>query len=272
MKLMKTRAIAFFMICVVFLVVAQAQQPHVELARGLSNATSDAALNANTAVVVTIPTANEFYIGDLRTPKNELGRRISESLKGRSEAARFVYIAAGRAVDFGTVVEVLNIIRQEDIDHFRLIVDRGRAREISHGTFLIVVPSLRDPGEDVSKLKPNPLTLVVSVSMELELKVNQDSGPRRGQLCFSSAPHGFASDPDKLQNFLGCLFAHRTKLHAYKVGMETRTDVPAEHRIEKTTFVKASRAIKFGDVLRVIDSIKGAGADPIGLQIDDLPN
>src|SRR5215471_21847289 len=37
------------------------------------------------------------------------------------------------------------------------------------------IPTERDPNEDVSKLKPNPLTLVVSISTDLQLKLNQDS-------------------------------------------------------------------------------------------------
>src|SRR3989441_3641346 len=37
------------------------------------------------------------------------------------------------------------------------------------------IPTQRDPNEDVSKLKPNPLTLVVSISTDLQLKLNQET-------------------------------------------------------------------------------------------------
>jgi carbamoylphosphate synthase large subunit len=63
----------------------------------------------------------------------------------------------------------------------------------------------------------------------------------------------------------------RAETRAYKPGMETRTDLPEAERIEKTVFVKAPRSIKYGDVVKVIDAIKGAGANPVGLQVDDLP-
>jgi biopolymer transport protein ExbD len=53
--------------------------------------------------------------------------------------------------------------------------------------------------------------------------------------------------------------------------METRTDVTEDERIEKTVFVKAPRSLKYGEVVKVIDAIKGAGANPVGLQVDDLP-
>jgi len=35
-------------------------------------------------------------------------------------------------------------------------------------------------------------------------------------------------------------------------------------------FVKAPRSIPYGEVTKIVDIIKGAGADPIGLQLDSL--
>jgi biopolymer transport protein ExbD len=42
------------------------------------------------------------------------------------------------------------------------------------------------------------------------------------------------------------------------------------NEVEKTLFIKSPRTLKYGDVVRVIDAVKQAGAQPIGLQIDDL--
>jgi biopolymer transport protein ExbD len=52
--------------------------------------------------------------------------------------------------------------------------------------------------------------------------------------------------------------------------MVTRLDVPEHYRIQKTVFVKAPRSIPYGAVAKVIDGLKGSGADPVGLQLDDL--
>ena len=120
------------------------------------------------------------------------------------------------------------------------------------------IPTQRDPNEDLSKLKPNPLTLVVSIGSDLQIKLNQDS-------------LGSVNDTAPLAQRLAQVFAQRKDQRAYKVGMETRSDVKEEDRIEKTVFVKAPRATKYGDVVKVIDAIKGAGASPVGLQVDDLP-
>ena len=120
------------------------------------------------------------------------------------------------------------------------------------------IPTQRDPNEDLSRLKPNPLTLVVSVAPDLSIKLNQDS-------------LGSVNDPAPLAQRLRQLFDQRRDQRAYKIGYENRTDLKEEDRIEKTVFVKAPRATKYGDVVKVIDAIKGAGASPVGLQVDDLP-
>ncbi len=120
------------------------------------------------------------------------------------------------------------------------------------------IPTQRDPNENIQNLKPNPLTLVVSISTDLQIKLNQDS-------------MGSVNDPSALAAKLQQVFQQRKEQRAYKVGMESRSDVPEDQRIEKTVFVKAPRALKYGDVVKVIDAIKGAGASPVGLQVDDLP-
>jgi biopolymer transport protein ExbD len=120
------------------------------------------------------------------------------------------------------------------------------------------IPTQRDPNEDLSKLKPNPLTLVVTISPDLQIKLNQDS-------------LGSVNDTAPLAQKLAQTFKERKDQRAYKIGMENATNLKEDDRIEKTVFVKAPRAAKYGDVVKVIDAIKGAGASPVGLQVDDLP-
>src|SRR3989441_12196104 len=70
------------------------------------------------------------------------------------------------------------------------------------------IPTQRDPNEDLSKLKPNPLTLVVSIGNDLQLKLNQDS-------------IGSVNDTGPLSQKLALLFQQRKEQRAYKPGMET---------------------------------------------------
>ena len=121
------------------------------------------------------------------------------------------------------------------------------------------IPSQRDPKEDTSQLKPNPLTLVVTIDDRLQLKLNQES-------------MGSVNDTTALSQKLIQVFQLRKEQRAYKPGMESQTNLPEDQRIEKTVFVKAPRSLKYGEVVKVIDAIKGAGASPVGLQVDDLPS
>src|SRR4029079_12274235 len=105
------------------------------------------------------------------------------------------------------------------------------------------IPTQRDPNEDLSKLKPNPLTLVVTISQDLQIKLNQDS-------------LGSVNDTAPLAQKLAQTFAQRKDQRAYKIGMENRADLKEDDRIEKTVFVKAPRAAKSGGVVKVSTVIK----------------
>jgi biopolymer transport protein ExbD len=99
--------------------------------------------------------------------------------------------------------------------------------------------------------------LVVSNSIDLQLKLNWD-------------PMGSVNDPSSLASKLQKTFELRKEQHAYKVGLET-SNLPEDERVEKTVVIKAYRSCRYGDVIKIIDVVKGAGASPIILQIDDLP-
>jgi len=81
---------------------------------------------------------------------------------------------------------------------------------------------------------------------------------------------GTVEDPSKLSNTLSSLFEQRKANHVYRAEMWSRPDVPEDYRIKKTVFIKAPRSIPYGEVTKVIDGLKGAGADPVGLQLDSL--
>jgi biopolymer transport protein ExbD len=72
---------------------------------------------------------------------------------------------------------------------------------------------------------------------------------------------GSVNDTTTLVSTLADVFQKRTDAGYTKFGT---------NRIEKTVFIKAPRLVKYGEVVKVIDGIKGAGANPVGLQVDDL--
>jgi biopolymer transport protein ExbD len=121
--------------------------------------------------------------------------------------------------------------------------------------FKALVPT--EPPPTNEPIKPNPLTLVVSIESDFKLKLNTDDV-------------GSVNDTAPLGQRLSQTFQDRRNQRAYAPGMENRTELPEEERIAKAVFVKAPRSMKYIEVVKVIDAIKGAGGNPIGLQIDDL--
>jgi biopolymer transport protein TolR len=111
----------------------------------------------------------------------------------------------------------------------------------------------RDQNVDV-----NINTLVVTIDLDRTLKLN------------ALPDMGTVDDTTKLSMKLVSLFAERTRNHVYREEMLSRLDLPEAQRIQKTVFIKAPRSIPNGEVVRVMDGVKGAGVDPIGLQLDDL--
>jgi biopolymer transport protein ExbD len=117
---------------------------------------------------------------------------------------------------------------------------------------------LPSPPDNALDLIGNIDTLVVTIESDRTLKLN------------SLTDMGTVDDSSKLGNALVSLFQMRRQNHAYRFDMMSRTDLPDEHRIERTVFIKAPRSFPYGDVARVIDAVKGAGAFPVGLQLDNL--
>jgi biopolymer transport protein ExbD len=121
--------------------------------------------------------------------------------------------------------------------------------------FLTKVPAKPDSDD---RVLPNINTLVVTINSDLTLKLN------------GLTDMGSVYDTTRLAITLADVFQQRRQNHAYKYELRDRADLPEDVRIEKTVFIKAPRALPYADVVRVLDGIKGAGATPIGLQIDDL--
>jgi biopolymer transport protein ExbD len=121
--------------------------------------------------------------------------------------------------------------------------------------FLAAVPSKPDSDRP---LVANDGTLVVTIKSDRSLMLN------------SLTDMGTVNDTSKLSATLSDLFQQRLKNRAYSDRMRDRVDLPDEMRVEKTVFIKAPRSIPYGEVVRVLDGIRGAGASPVGLQIDDL--
>jgi biopolymer transport protein ExbD len=111
------------------------------------------------------------------------------------------------------------------------------------------VPAEPKPEDKDVRLKPNPNTLIVSIDgTTLKLRLNLDEV-------------GDVSDTGPLTARLEEVFNDRASRGIYRED---------SNEVEKTVFIKAPKSVKYGDVVKVIDGVKLAKAQPIGLQVDDL--
>ncbi|MBX7171936.1 MAG: biopolymer transporter ExbD [Pyrinomonadaceae bacterium] len=111
------------------------------------------------------------------------------------------------------------------------------------------VPAEPKPEDQNTPPKPNPLTLVVSI----------EKGT--GALKLNTEDMGNVTDTTALQTKLETVFKDRADQGVFREG---------SNEVEKTIFIKAPRSLRYGDIVKVIDAAKVAGAQPIGLQVDDL--
>ena len=111
------------------------------------------------------------------------------------------------------------------------------------------VPAEPKPDQQDIVPKPNPLTLVVAIN-------NSDK-----KVTLNNEGAGDVSNASDLTTRLNAIFKEREAGGVLREGT---------NEVEKTVFIKSPRSMKYGEVVRVIDAVKQAGAQPIGLQVDDL--
>lgn len=149
-----------------------------------------------------------------------------------------VIVRAAPTLNFGTLTDVINKIRNSS--KLRIKLEAAPA-------YYVIIPAKPDKPLNY-KTRPNPLSLVVSLDGELNIKLNGE-------------PQGNLSDTIKLYDFLKQIFRDREANGVFRSG---------SNEVETTVFVKADRSAAFSDVIKLIDTIRAAGALPVGLQMDDL--
>jgi biopolymer transport protein ExbD len=123
--------------------------------------------------------------------------------------------------------------------------------------FMVISPSkptafqAKVPAESRNKppMRDNPNTLIVTVNADYSLKLNREN------------EMGTVEDSEKVTDRLRETFDIRAREGVFR---------PDSNEVEKTVFIKAPKNLNYGSVAKVVDAVKLSGAQPIGLQIDDL--
>ncbi len=104
----------------------------------------------------------------------------------------------------------------------------------------------------------NQDALVVALNTDSTIRLNQENDL------------GTVQNTEKLVERLSEVFRYRTENRVYTEAAKVKNNLSEAEKIEKTVFIKAPRSIGYGEVVKIIDAVKLAGASPISLQIDDL--
>lgn len=218
------------------------------------------------AKILIITSENELYLEqvafvkdpqfDLKEQKLErisiTKEQLPEELKGVSEvtdpAERIVYLKVDAGAKFDHVLSVLRSIREAGIIWAGLITEKKPQWKIGQkGLFRVKLPASEEPLPLGALVRPNPLFLVAGLDESGSLRLNMEKV-------------GTISDTGKLEALLSDVLKKRSEEGVFREGT---------NEIEKTVLLKASGSSSYGDVVKLVDALKGSGADPIGIVLDE---
>jgi len=219
------------------------------LPRDMKTAVEDSDVAKKDSFVITVENdSGTFSVGEEQISGNQLSEKIKKELKDKSPIKRIVYIKAAESVKFKTLVLLFKLIRKADIEKSGLVVIKAKNEKPGARPTILEVKFPAEHFNDQTIMKPNPLTLVVGIDKSRNLSLNTVS-------------MGNVNDTNNLTDKLTTIFKERENNGVFREGT---------NETEKTTFIKASQSLRYGDVAKVIDAVRLSGAQPVGMQLDDL--
>ncbi len=113
---------------IIFMIVTPLLQQGVTVnyPKELQTPEEDGDITKDTSVVISIPDNTNFYLGKEQYPLASLGEKIQTMMKDKAPDKRIVYIKSGVEVNYGTVVQAIDVIRKQDIDKIGLVADKKK--------------------------------------------------------------------------------------------------------------------------------------------------
>jgi biopolymer transport protein ExbD/biopolymer transport protein TolR len=113
---------------IIFMVITPLLQSGVSVAlpKEMNNPEVDPAIIKESSVVVAITKDNEYYIGKDKIETIDLKDKISKQMETKSADERIVYVKSDVNANYGSVVEVINTVRQAGVDQIGLVADKKK--------------------------------------------------------------------------------------------------------------------------------------------------
>lgn len=113
---------------IIFMVVTPLLQSGVSVAlpKDMNNPEVDKAIIKESSVVISITADNMYYLGKDKVETIDLQSKITKSMENKKPEERIVYIKSDVSANYGSVVEVINTVRQAGIDQIGLVADKKK--------------------------------------------------------------------------------------------------------------------------------------------------
>jgi biopolymer transport protein TolR len=113
---------------IIFMVITPLLQSGVSVAlpKEMRNPEEDPAIIKESSFVVAITKENEYYVGKDKVEITDLKDEIGRVMENKRPEERIVYIKSDVNANYGSVVEVINTIRQAGIDQIGLVADKKK--------------------------------------------------------------------------------------------------------------------------------------------------
>jgi biopolymer transport protein TolR len=113
---------------IIFMVITPLLQSGVSVAlpKEMNNPEVDPAIIKESSVVVAITKDNEYYIGKDKIETIDLKDKITKQMENKSAEERIVYVKSDVNANYGSVVEVINTVRQAGVDQIGLVADKKK--------------------------------------------------------------------------------------------------------------------------------------------------
>ena len=113
---------------IIFMVITPLLQSGVSVAlpKEMRNPEEDPAIIKESSLVVAITADNEYYVGKDKVEITDLKDQVTQTMENKRPEERIVYIKSDVNANYGSVVEVINTIRQAGIDQIGLVADKKK--------------------------------------------------------------------------------------------------------------------------------------------------
>ncbi|CAN5547058.1 hypothetical protein BH10ACI1_BH10ACI1_22610 [soil metagenome] len=214
----------------------------MDIPKDIENSTADEHSSEENTVIISQSDGTNFFIGEDDYPLEVVTEKLESLFKKNPSEKQLIYLNASGYTEFGDIVKLLAAVRKTNVENVGLWVLPKVKNETGFNILKVKIPA--EPKDSDLNTKPNPMTLVVVIQKDGKFKLNNE-----------------IVSADFLRLRLKQVFKDRETNVVFRQGTND---------IEKTVTVKSSKSIKYGEVVKLIDTVTGAGASPVILQIDDL--